>query len=95
MVDGTVTVSWELAVVDSRRINGFGEAVGPAGVMIDVTLSVAWYPLRLWKLRVIVEFVPGEVVRLLVGLVRLKSVTVIVTWVVRTSVPSVADIMIV
>ena len=95
MVNGTVIVSWEVAVVDRKKIDGLSEAKGSVGETVDVTLSVAWNPLRLWKLRVIVEFAPGEIVRLLAGLVRLKSVTVIVNWAIRVRLPSVADIMIV
>ena len=88
-------VSWELLAVDRKKIDGFSDAAGPVGDIVEVTLSVDWNPLRLWKLRVIVEFAPGEVVRLVTGLVRLKSVTMIVSWAVRVTVPSVADTMIV
>lgn len=92
---GIVTVSWELLVVDRKKMDGFSEATGPVGDTIEVTLSVDWNPFRLWKLRVIVAFDPGEMVRMLEGLDKLKSVTMIVSWTVRLSVPSVADTMIV
>lgn len=47
VVTGTAIVSWEVLVVESKKTDGFRDATGPVGDIVEVTLMVDWNPLRL------------------------------------------------
>lgn len=58
--------------------------------MLVENVTFPWNELRLCRFRVVVELVPGAWTMLVVGVVRLKSVTVSVSWIVCQRAPSFA-----
>ena len=55
-------------------------AKGPVGLKLADRVRLPWNPLRLWRLSVCVELLPAFMVRVVVGLLRLKSVAISVNW---------------
>ncbi len=57
-------------------MEGLRLARGPVGLKLDDRVRLPWNPFRLGRLSVCVELLPAFIVRLVVGLLRLKSVAI-------------------
>jgi len=77
--EGTVMVRRLLLLLAVKTTeDGFRVAIGPLGLVIAESSRVPWKLLRPWKLKVRLELLPACIVRMLAGVLIVKSVTVIV-----------------